>query len=70
MKFTVIRSRFLDLLSNVQSVVPARPALQIITNALLEANEDGTLTLTATDLDVSIAPNFGADDALRGCEGG
>ena len=61
MKFTVIRSRFLDLLSNVQSVVPARPALQIITNALVEANEDGTLTLTATDLDVSVRTTLSAD---------
>lgn len=61
MKFTVIRSRFLELLSNVQSVVPARPALQIISNALVEAGEDGTLTLTATDLDVTVRATLAAD---------
>ena len=61
MKFTVIRSRFLDLLSNVQSVVPSRPALQIISNALIEAKEDGTLTLTATDLDVTVRTTLAAD---------
>lgn len=61
MKFTVIRSRFLDLLSNVQSVVPGKPSLQIVANALIEAREDGTLSLTATDLDVTVCANLAAD---------
>lgn len=61
MKFTVMRSRFLELLSNVQSVVPNKPALQIISNAMVEAGEDGTLTLTATDLDVSVRTTLASD---------
>lgn len=61
MKFTVIRSRFLELLSSVQSVVPNKPALQIISNAMVDAQEDGTLTLTATDLDVSVRSTLSAD---------
>ena len=61
MKFTVIRSRFLDLLFNVQSVVPNKPALQIVSNALIEAREDGTLALTATDLDVTVRATLSAD---------
>lgn len=54
MKFTVNRSRFLDLLSHVQSVVPNKPALQIISNAMVEANDNGSLMITATDLDISV----------------
>ncbi len=61
MKFTVIRSRFLDLLSNVQSIVPTKPALQIISNAMVEAHPEGTLTLTATNLDVSVKTVLMAD---------
>lgn len=61
MKFTVIRSRFLELLSNVQSVVPTKPALQIITNVFVEATEDGTLTLMTTNLDVTVRAILATD---------
>lgn len=61
MKFTVIRSRFLELLSSVQSVVPNKPSLQIISNAMFEAFEDGTITLTATDLDLSVRATLATD---------
>ncbi|MEG1480292.1 MAG: DNA polymerase III subunit beta [Kiritimatiellia bacterium] len=60
MKFNVMRSRFLDLLSNVQSVVPSKPALQIISNAMVEVKEN-VLTLTATDLDVSVRTLLSTD---------
>ena len=45
MKFTIERASFLDALQKVQNVVPARSTLQILSNALLVA-EDGGLTLT------------------------
>ena len=61
MKFTVIRSRFLELLSSVQNIVPNKASLQIITNALLVANAEGSLTLTATDLDISIRSTLSTD---------
>ncbi len=61
MKFTVIRSRFLELLSNVQSVVPNKPSLQIISNTLIEAKEDNTITVTATDLDILIRAQLSTD---------
>lgn len=61
MKFTVIRSRFFDLLSNLQGVAPARPALQIVSNVLLDAREDGTLLATATDLEVTVRIHLEAD---------
>lgn len=61
MKFTVIRSRFLELLSSVQSVVPNKPSLQIISNAMFEASESGSITLTATDLDLSVRATLSTD---------
>ncbi len=61
MKFTVIRSRFLELLSSVQSVVPNKPSLQIISNAMFEAFEEGSITLTATDLDLSVRSTLTTD---------
>ena len=53
MKFTIERATFLDALQKVQNVVPARSTLQILSNALLVA-ENGSLTLTTTDLDISV----------------
>lgn len=53
MKFSIERASFLDALLKVQNVVPARSTLQILSNALLNA-DNGKLTLTTTDLDVSV----------------
>lgn len=53
MKFTVEKSSFLDALLSVQSVVPSRSALQILSNVMIEA-EDGMLIISTTSLDVSI----------------
>jgi len=61
MKFTVIKSRLFELLSSIQSIVPSKPALQIISNVMVEAREDGTLEVTATDLDVSVRAALTAD---------
>ncbi len=61
MKFTVIRSRFLELLSNVQSVVPGKPSLQILSNAMVEATGENVITLTATDLDILVRAQLTTD---------
>ena len=53
MKFTIERASFLEALQKVKNVVPSRSTLQILSNALLVA-EDGGLTLTTTDLDISV----------------
>lgn len=53
MKFTIDRQTFLDALQKVQNVVPARSTLQILSNALVVVDETG-LTLTTTDLDISV----------------
>lgn len=53
MKITVEKSSFLEALLSVSSAVPTRSALQILSNAMFEASE-GALTVTATNLDLSI----------------
>jgi len=52
MKFSISRSKFLDGLQTVQNVVTAKGSLQILSNALLHA-EENKLCITTTDLDIS-----------------
>ena len=53
MKFKIIRSKFLEGLKSVQNVVAGRGSLPIIQNVLIEAGAN-SITLTTTDLDISI----------------
>ncbi len=53
MRFTIGQSELLDALSAVSNVVPARTPLPIIGNLLVEAADDA-LSLSATDLDLSV----------------
>jgi DNA polymerase-3 subunit beta len=52
MKFSIVRSKFLDGLQKVQNVVSGKGTLQILQNALIQA-EDNQLCITTTDLDIS-----------------
>lgn len=53
MKFTILRSQFIEGLKSVQNVVAAKGSLPILQNVLLEANGK-ELKMTTTDLDISI----------------
>ena len=53
MKFKIIRSKFLEGLKSVQNIVAGKGSLPILQNVLLEG-KDNKLTLTTTDLDISI----------------
>ena len=53
MKIKIIRSKFIEGLKKVQNIVAGKGSLQIIQNAMLEAN-DGKLSLVTTDMDISI----------------
>ena len=53
MKFTIVRSQFIEGLKSVQNIVGAKGSLAILQNVLLEANGD-ELKMTTTDLDISI----------------
>jgi len=52
MKFSIVRSKFLDGLQTVQNVVTAKGSLQILSNALIHA-EGSQICITTTDLDIS-----------------
>ena len=53
MKIKIIRSAFLEGLKVVQGVIAAKGSLPVLQNVLMKA-EDGKLSLTTTDLDLSI----------------
>ena len=53
MKFRCDRDGLSDALQTVQRGVSSRPGIPALTGVLLEVTEDGTLTLTTTDLEVS-----------------
>lgn len=53
MKFTVIRSKFIEGLKSVQNIVAGKGSQPILQNVMIEANGK-EITLTTTDLDISI----------------
>lgn len=65
MKFTITKSRLLEGLQTVQNVVSARSTLPILANVLLTADDDG-LTLTTTDLDISVCSHVPATTDVAG----
>ncbi len=65
MKFVIERASLLKALGHVQSVVERRNTIPILGNVLLDAG-DGTLGLTATDMDLSIVEKAPADVAQPG----
>src|SRR4029078_8627588 len=54
MKATIERAVLLKSLGHVQSVVERRNPIPILSNVLIEAREDGSLRLMATDLDLQV----------------
>ena len=65
MKFKIIRSKFLEGLKSVQNIVAGKGSLPILQNVLLEAKND-VLTLTTTDLDISIKSEVGCEVVEEG----
>tara|TARA_E500000178_G_scaffold234833_1_gene231287 strand:+ start:1407 stop:2522 length:1116 start_codon:yes stop_codon:yes gene_type:complete len=53
MKFKIFRSNFFKTLSHLQGIVDKKNSLPILSNILIEA-KDNSLTLTSTDMDISI----------------
>ena len=53
MKFKIVRSNFFKTLSHLQGIVDKKNSLPILSNILIEA-KDNELTLSSTDMDISI----------------
>ncbi len=54
MRATIERATLLKSLGHVQSVVERRNTIPILSNVLIEARDDGSLRLMATDLDLQV----------------
>jgi DNA polymerase-3 subunit beta len=66
MKATIERATLLKSLGHVQSVVERRNTIPILSNVLLEAREDGSLRLMATDLDLQVDESVPANVSQPG----
>jgi DNA polymerase-3 subunit beta len=66
MKATIERAVLLKSLGHVQSVVERRNTIPILSNVLLEAREDGSIRLMATDLDLQVDESVQANVAQPG----
>ena len=60
MKFSIEKDQILEALQKVQSIVGQRTTLPILSNVLLEA-DNGKLTLTTTDMEVSVRTSLEAE---------
>ena len=70
MKATIERSTLLKSLGHVQSVVERRNTIPILSNVLMEARDDGSLRLMATDLDLQVDESVPAQVAQAGAPRG
>jgi DNA polymerase-3 subunit beta len=66
MKATIERATLLKSLGHVQSVVERRNTIPILSNVLIEAREDGSLRLMATDLDLQVDESVPANVSRAG----
>lgn len=65
MKFTIERGALLKALTHVQSVVERRNTIPILANVLVRA-DDGSVELTATDMDLSVIESVPAGVSQSG----
>ena len=65
MKATIERATLLRCMSHVQSVVERRNTIPILSNVLIDAAEDGTVKVMATDLDLQIVETVSASKVER-----
>ena len=66
MKATIERAVLLKALGHVQSVVERRNTIPILSNVLIEARDDGSLRLMATDLDLQVDESVAAQVSQAG----
>ena len=66
MKATIERAILLKALGHVQSVVERRNTIPILSNVLIEAQDDGSIRLMATDLDLQVDESVAAQVSQAG----
>ncbi len=66
MKATIERATLLKSLGHVQSVVERRNTIPILSNVLMEARDDGSIRLMATDLDLQVDESVPANVTQAG----
>jgi len=66
MKFSIKREAFLQPLSQVIGVVERRQTLPVLANFLFQAQSDGTLSITGTDMEVELIASVGANVEREG----
>jgi DNA polymerase-3 subunit beta len=66
MKATIERATLLKSLGHVQSVVERRNTIPILSNVLIEARDDGSIRLMATDLDLQVDESVPANVSQAG----
>jgi len=66
MKATIERATLLKSLGHVQSVVERRNTIPILSNVLIEASDEGSLRLMATDLDLQVDESVPANVSQAG----
>ena len=66
MKATIERATLLKSLGHVQSVVERRNTIPILSNVLIEARDDGSIRLMATDLDLQVDESIPANVSQSG----
>jgi DNA polymerase-3 subunit beta len=66
MRATIERATLLKSLGHVQSVVERRNTIPILSNVLIEARDDGSIRLMATDLDLQVDESVPANVTQAG----
>ena len=66
MKFSCNQQTLTKALNIVSKAVTIRTTIPILKGILLKVNNDGTLTMSASDLDLSIEKTFEVEDAQPG----
>ena len=61
MKIKIEQKQLLKYLQGISSIVPTKTSLPILSTFLMESKGDGKITLTANDLDVSLATTIECD---------
>ncbi len=68
MEFSINKSVFSEALSLVNTVVPERSARPVLQNLMLSGNDDNTITLSATDLEIGLKINLEVTNMQEPCQ--